>query len=523
MYMNPTTEIIDAYKLGHPFMQPPGVSFVYTGWTGRSFKYMADMPYTVIWGHQARIKQWFVDFWNEKFFKAPIDELEKDAVRKIESCFSPRYSDWSRFRKLHKLGYLPIEIWGLPEGTLCPARTPDHVMWNTHPDFAWLPQYLEDMWSTNNWHPSTSATTAYDRRKIMQGYVDQTCDDTAITKYLISDFSLRGMTSIEAAHISSGGHLLSFAKTATIGAAGFLEEYYGADPEKDLPNAGTPSLEHSVVCQGVAYYEGLLLGGGGYKGITWDKYKNDGVDIKLAAEMCFIKYLITELQPEGALSYVADTCDYWGVLTWILPKLKDDILNRKGVLIIRPDSGDPVQIVCGDQGSSVWYENLGSVRVLDKIFGSSVNKKGYKVLPAQIRLIYADAINRQRNADIPKYIAGMGYSAENVYFGIGSVSYQFVTRDTRGYAVKATGCVLNGVETQLYKKPKTDDGVKTSQKGCFAVHYGENGEITYTDELTFEQAVNFKGNLLVVKFKNGEQFNTEDFATIRKRLYGDKF
>jgi len=220
---------------------------------------------------------------------------------------------------------------------------------------------------------------------------------------------------------------------------------------------------------------------------------------------------------------VADTFDYWGALTWILPKLKDDILNRKGVLIIRPDSGDPVQIVCGDQGSSVWYENLGSVRVLDKIFGSSVNKKGYKVLPAQIRLIYADAINRQRNADIPKYIAGMGYSAENVYFGIGSVSYQFVTRDTRGYAVKATGCVLNGVETQLYKKPKTDDGIKASQKGFFAVHYGENGEITYTDELTFEQAVNFKGNLLVVKFKNGEQFNTEDFAAIRKRLYGDRF
>jgi nicotinamide phosphoribosyltransferase len=365
---------------------------------------------------------------------------------------------------------------------------------------------------------------------IMQGYVDQTCDDTSITKYLISDFSLRGLTEIEsAAFASSGGHLLSFAKSATVGVVDFLETYYDADLEKDLPKTATPSLEHSVVCQGITKFVEMLEGGGEYKGIRWDDFKNDlteygePVDIKLVAEMCFLKYLIIELQPEGALSYVSDTYSYWDVLTWILPKLKDDILNRKGVLIIRPDSGDPTRIVCGYSRAVTWFEQMGSIKVLDKIFGATKNKKGYLVLPPQIRLIYADAITRERNVDIPKYIIADGYSVENLYFGIGSVSYQFVTRDSRGYAIKATSVTLNdGRELPLQKKPKTD-GEKTSQKGCFAAHYDENGKITYTDELTYDEAVDFEGNLYVLKFKDGKQYNLEDFATIRNRLWGGKF
>ena len=519
MHMNPTL-LVDAYKLGHYFMTPPGVTFVWDGWTGRSNQYMPDTPETVNFGYQFSIKRIFVDFFNRWFFGADIDELEADFVRKVNNGFSPRYADFSRFRKLHELGYLPICIMGLPEGMLVPIRVPMFVMYNTHPDFSWLPQYLEDLWSCHNWQPSTSATTAYDRRKILQHYVNLTCDNENITKNLAGDFSFRGMTGVEAAYISSAGHLLSFGKTATFDAYGLLQEFYDAKDE-DLVNIGTPSLEHSVVCQGIAYYSDILENGGEYKGISLERYPD--WDIKLVAEMCYLKWLITELQPDGALSYVSDTYDFWGVVTKILPELKGDILARKGTLLIRPDSGDPVKICCGDPGAQTWYERQGAVRVIGDIFGITVNQKGFKVVNPAVRVIYGDAINRQRNVAIPQGLYELGYSVENVIFGIGSMSYQWVTRDNRGFALKVTDCIINGTEMPLYKAPKTDSGIKASQKGCFAVHHDNDGKITYTDELTFEQAINFEGNLLREVFRDGVLKNQEDFATIRTRLWDGSF
>lgn len=519
MHMNPTL-MVDAYKLGHYFMQPKSVSFVWDGWTARSNKYMPDTPETVNFGYQFTIKRYLVDFFNRWFFEADIDELERDFIRKVKNGFHAQYADFTRFRELHQLGFLPICILGLPEGMLVPIRVPMYAIYNTDPRFAWLPQYLEDMWSCHNWQPSTSATTAYDRRRILQHYVDLTCDDTTITKNLAGDFSFRGLTGIETAYISTAGHLLSFAKTATFDVYGLLEEFYGAK-EEDLAKIGTPSLEHSVVCQGIAYYLDILKNGGEYQGITFKKYSD--WDEKLVAEMCYLKWLLTELQPTGALSYVSDTYDFWSVVTKVLPELKEDITSRKGVLLIRPDSGDPVKICCGDPGAQTWYERQGAVRVIANIFGVTVNKKGYMVTDPHVRVIYGDAIDRQRNVAIPQGLYELGYSVENIVFGIGSMSYQWVTRDNRGYALKVTDCVINGVEMPLFKAPKTDDGTKVSQKGCFAVHYDEDGKITYTDGLTFEAAVSFPGNLLREVFRDGEMKNMEDFAVIRKRLWHDKF
>ena len=519
MHMNPTLAC-DAYKLGHYFMQPPGVSFVWDGWTARSNRYMPDTPETVNFGYQFSIKRYFVDFFNRWFFDEDIDKLEEDFVRKVTNGFNPQYADFTRFRELHNLGYLPICIMGLPEGMLVPIRVPMYAIYNTHPNFAWLPQYLEDLWSCHNWHPSTSATTAYDRRKILQHYVDLTCDDTTITKNLAGDFSFRGLTGVETAYISTAGHLLSFAKTATLDAYGLLEEYYSSQ-DRDLVRIGTPSLEHSVVCQGIAYYLDKLKNGYFYKGICLEAYPD--WDEKLVAEMCYLKWLLTDLQPTGVLSYVSDTFDFWNVVTKVLPKLKADILARDGTLLVRPDSGDPIKICCGDAGAKTWYERQGVIRVIGDIFGTTTNKKGYEVINPHIRVIYGDAIDRQRNVAIPQSLYEMGFSVENIVFGIGSMSYQWVTRDNRGYALKVTDCIIDDKEIPLYKSPKTDDGTKVSQKGCFAVHYDNDGKITYTDGLTFEEAINFDGNLMREVFRDGEMKNLEDFATIRNRLWEGKF
>lgn len=505
-------------------MAPPGVSFVWDGWTARSNRYMPDTPETVNFGYQYTIKRYFVDFFNEKFFQEDINKLEEDFIRKVSNGFNPQYADFTRFRQLHELGYLPICIMGLPEGMLVPIRVPMYAIYNTHQDFAWLPQYLEDLWSCHNWHPSTSATTAYDRRKILQHYVDLTCDDITITKNLAGDFSFRGLTGVETAYISSAGHLLSFSKTATFDVYGLLEEYYNAKDE-DLQRIGTPSLEHSVVCQGIAYYEDLLdefkNPGYNYKGITFSKYPD--WDKKLVAEMCYLKYLLTEVQPTGALSYVADTYDFWSILTRVLPELKEDILARDGVLLIRPDSGDPVKICVGDSGAQTWYERQGAIRTIANIFGTTINKKGFMVIDPHIRVIYGDAIDRQRNQAIPHGLYELGFSVENIVFGIGSMSYQWVTRDNRGYALKVTDCIINGEEMPIYKQPKTDDGTKVSQRGCFAVHYDKEYKITYTDNLRFEEAINFPGNLMREVFRDGKMKNVEDFATIRNRLWFGEF
>lgn len=243
----------DYYKIGHAVkMQPADAKMVYSTWTARSNKYHKDCAKTMVFGHQYTIQR-LLNYWQAEFFNQPIDLLESEWNRVIKDTFHPGYADFSKFRKLYELGYLPISIMGVPEGTLLPIGIPDHVIFSTDPEFAWLPQFIEDQWSANNWLPSTSATTAFYRRKLIEPYVKMTCDDMSALPHMCGDFSLRGHTSLEAGYISGAAHALSFDRTATIGSNLLLEKYYGADLENNPPLMGTPSLEHSVVEQGVAW------------------------------------------------------------------------------------------------------------------------------------------------------------------------------------------------------------------------------------------------------------------------------
>lgn len=527
MYKNPCL-MVDAYKLGHYFQMPHGVHSIYSTWTARSNKYHPGCEDTVIFGHQGFIKEYLIDFFNEHFFNADIDEIERDFARKVSAIFHPGYTDFSRFRKLHELGYLPIQVWGVPEGTVLPVHIPDHVIFNTHVEFGWLPQYLEDIWSCHNWMPSTSATTAYYRRKLLEHYVKRTCDDLTPLKHLCGDFSMRGMTSEDAAYVSTAGHLLSFDRTATVEGNAYLEQYYLADlssPET-APGLGVPSLEHSVVCQNVAYYKEAMAGG--YIPKVMAPYVRKGLmenwEPNLIAEMCFLIRLLTEVQPTGVLTYVSDTYDYWGVVTKVLPAIKDIIMARDGKLSVRPDSGNPVHIVCGDPMAEPGSPEFnGTLLELFKTFGYTTNKMGYKVLPPQIGLIYGDAITAAITKDIGDWCVDNNISIGNVAFGIGAYTYQYVTRDTRGYAIKATDAIMKNLgELPLYKAPKTDPG-KRSPKGCVAVIQDSRGLYCMVDKLSLHESLNYPGNVMVPKFVNGEQQNVESIYTIRDRLWKGAF
>jgi nicotinamide phosphoribosyltransferase len=225
--------------------------------------------------------------------------------------------------------------------------------------------------------------------------------------------------------------------------------------------------------------------------------------------------IITEVYPTGPVSVVSDTWDYWNVLTNILPSLKSEIMGRDGKLVIRPDSGDPVKIVCGDPeapvGSPEWY---GSVRLLDQIFGHTTTKNGYYTLDSHIGLIYGEQITRDRQEEILGRLKAAGYSSDNIVMGIGSFNYQYVTRDTHGMAMKATnGITTSRGSTPIQKKPKTDSGLKNSAKGYLRVVRDH-----CSAELKLEQNVSFEESLtgeLKQVFLNGELVNPTTLSTIR--------
>lgn len=260
--------------------------------------------------------------------------------------------------------------------------------------------------------------------------------------------------------------------------------------ENEVVALGTPSTEHSVMCT-----------------YGTDEYKA-------------YKRLITEVFPSGVLSIVSDTYDYWNLITNILPTLKEDILNRDGKIVIRGDSGDPIKIICGDdeaeKGSPA---NKGTVELLWELFGGEVNEKGYKVLDSHIGTIYGDSITVERCEEICKQLAKKGFAVSNCVFGIGSYTYQYNTRDTFGFALKATHAVINGEEMFIFKDPKTDTGnFKKSQKGMCYV-YKEGEEVLYKDELNIKQQESYSDNLLIPVFKDGKLIRGYSLEEIRNRLH----
>lgn len=338
---------------------------------------------------------------------------------------------------------------------------------------------------------------------------------------------LRGHTSLEAGYISGAAHALSFDRTATIGSNLLLEKYYGADLENNPPLMGTPSLEHSVVEQGVAWKRAQMFNGEleAEEQALLNTCLSENWEVNLIAEMLFLRHLLINIQPTGTMTYVADTYDYWGVVSKIVPALRDIIEQRDGCLSIRPDSGDPVKIICGDTSFAVdpdSPEGKGTLVSLFDTFGGNLNRKGYFELPSCIRVIYGDAITPEITEKICNWCVNNSISVSNICFGIGAYTYQYVTRDTRGYAIKATDCILGEDEIQIYKMPKTDPG-KKSPRGCVAVVKDSEGQYRLVENLTLKEAIEYKDNVMKFKVKDGVfvRENEEDFYTIKNRLMGE--
>lgn len=450
MKETPWLFMTDGYKVDHRRQYPSGTTMVYSNMTPRSGRDSTDKG-VIFFGLQYVLERYFDEIPRRTFFDRPRHEVLDEYQDFLNSYLGPNDIGVGHIAALWDLGYLPLEFKAVPEGTFIPYGVPVLTIENTHPDFFWVTNYIETLLSAALWHATTSATTAFNYRKLIEGFAKTTTGDTSFCQFQGHDFSFRGQTSPESAALSGAAHLLSFVGTDTIPAIHLLEEYYGG---RGLVGCSVPATEHSVMCAGGE-----------------------------ADERETVQRLI-DLYPSGILSVVSDTWDFWGTLTKIIPSLKSEILSREGKYVVRPDSGDPVKIICGDPDAEAGTaEHKGTVEVLWDLFGGTTSEQGYKVLDSHIGVIYGDSITLQRCNSICTELARKGFASTNVVFGIGSYTYQYVTRDNHGFAIKATAVEIDGEEREIFKRPKTDNGSKFSARGRLAVVRNEEGIPTLHQQL----------------------------------------
>ena len=550
---------IDSYKLGHADQYPEGTTKVYSNFTPRSLKHL-PVPrqcgtIRVVWfGLQAFLND-LQSVWQETFFDRPKDEVVAEFMDLVGPFCGPRGFNQSRIEWLHDLGYLPIEIKSLPEGTLVPAGVPVLTITNTLPEAYWLPNFLETWLSADLWKPSTAATISYAYRKIIDHYTELTGGNKDFVMWQGHDFSSRGMSGIQDAARTGSGHLLSFAGTDNVTAVQLVNDAYRG--KETFVGGSVPATEHSVMTSSIL--------------VEAERLRQAGVDednVMTQAELNVIKRLVTEVYPSGVVSVVSDSFDFWKVITEIAPALKGEILNRVpdqlglAKVVFRPDSGDPVKIICGhkykviddiddtyemisasDEGYEVvynkmddkyyqfetyddgwstsiefkelqWYEVKGAIECLWDTFGGTVNEKGFKTLNQRVGLIYGDSITLDRCNEILKLLAEKGFASDNVVFGIGSFTFQYNTRDTLGFAMKATYVEIDGKPYSIFKDPKTDSGTKKSAKGLLQV-VQDGDTLKVNQDVSWDQE---KQGLLRTVYLDGKITVSDTFADIRSRL-----
>lgn len=551
----------DWYKPGHKPMYNQNTKLIFSNLTPRNdknFAHYADKNArgVIVLGLRRMVMDSMVGIW-KKFFKMKREAAVKKFARMSKNALGAAAPSAECWGELHDLGYLPVEIRALPEGILSPIGIPVYTIHNTVDKFFWVTNYIETLMSTESWKTITNATAAFQYKRVAMSYALATCDNVDHVNFQCHDFSLRGLSTVEDGYKSGIAHLASFTGTDNILAIEAVHEYYGIDDDQFVAGS-IPASEHSVATTNISRIVKDLEE-------HFPHLAGDVDGLRYLAEKEFLLTFIRDIVPEGFCSYVADSYDYWAVLTRILPELKEEIMMRNGRLVVRPDSGDPVKVVAGynivseeelenikpyevedllvstkngyfeprySLTTQTWvidaecqqiprHEAVGSIQVLWEIFGGEVNSKGYKVLDSHIGMIYGDSITVKREIEILKRLKANGFASSNIVFGVGSFTYQFNTRDTFGIAVKATGCFIDDYEIMVSKEPKTDPS-KRSAKGFIKV-VRKNGILHQVDNISFEE-INDEDNLLQPIFRNGNvlipQVNgrDEDFNDIRARL-----
>lgn len=575
--------LTDSYKLSHIRYTTPGVKIIYSNFTPRYIDYLLqkypDFDGNLVWfGLQGTLKQVFFDSWDENFFKRDKDEV----IQEAKDILGPYIGmeNLKHFEALHDLGYMPIEIKALPEGSLVQPGIPCFTIRNTHDDFQWIPNYLESIITVQLWKVMTVATVSKIFKDLAEDFSMQTKGNIEGVNFQNHDFSLRGQSGYESAGACGAAFLTGSDGTDNVPALHHIQQYYNSNLALKPVAFSIPAGEHSVTTLGIQIHK---------QHIANEQPELPLEKLLVLAEHAYLEEVLLKF-PEGPLAYVADSYNYFAYLTETLPLAKDSIMSRNGTLVVRGDSGDPVEIIAGikvpdyseesdvnnaahvaffeefkhseekrDQVESkffyngicykivynVYYdsrglldswqkeslseytltpEEKGTVEILWDIFGGTVNELGYKVLDSHIGCIYGDGITYQRALEIFTRLKSKGFVSTNVVFGIGAYSLSLLSRDDLGIAVKATAAIYDSGETDdhrnlvnIYKDPKTDSSKKSAKGLLQIIQDKDTGKFILNDEVNFDQ---MEDSCLKTVFLNGKFTKEFTFEEVRQNLYG---
>lgn len=471
---------LDVYKMGHMEQYKPGVTKVFSYLMARTDKYYDK---TVFFGLQ---------YYLEQYLATPLEPWMAEEFLEIREAilgFPASPEQEKQIRDLANLGYWPVKIRAVKEGEVIPVRNVLMTIENTDPEFYWTVGFIESL-ILKVWYTTTVASTSYKYREALHAFMDkagsQAAVDAGLEKFMVHDFGYRGDHCEEGAAISGVAHLTTFIGSDDVPAYSCAMKYYAADQVKGLPlMASVPASEHSVMC-------------------------SFGRDDEIAGFQHMLKTYASSI-----VSIVSDTYSIWDVLTKHAVELKDDILDRPegATVVFRPDSGDPEMIICGNPDATDPREYLGVVRLLDDVFGHTINEKGYKVLNPKVGILYGDGMYFERWTKIMNRLMEMGYSPENLIIGVGGILRNH-SRDTFGFALKATYVEYGGKGHNIMKDPVTDHG-KKSHTGLVGLFKGSDGNYVTRDQL--DQAT-YNQSLLHVVYKNGVVYNKRSLQTIRDTI-----
>jgi nicotinamide phosphoribosyltransferase len=418
---------VDSYKTSMFLQYPAGTTGVYSYIESRGGRY----DRTVFFGLQAFIKEYLLD---------PITQADIDIAEEILTAHGEPFNraGWQYILDKHR-GYLPVVIRAVPEGTVVPVKNVLATIENTDPECYWLTTWLETALLRAVWYGTTVATQSYTIKQVILDYLERTGDPTNID-FKLHDFGARGVSSMESAGIGGAAHLVNFMGTDTISGVLYAREYYNAG----IAGFSIPAAEHSTIT-------------------SW------GRDNEVKA----YENMLTQFAKPGAiLAVVSDSYDIFNAVSKLWGEdLKQLVIDSGATVVIRPDSGDPVEV------------NRRLVEILGEKFGYTINAKGFKVLN-NVRLIQGDGINELTVRSILGAFMAMGWSADNIAFGMGGALLQIVDRDTQRFAMKCSAAEVNGKWIDVVKDPVTDSG-KKSKAGRVTLWTNGAGEyVSSVDEPT---------------------------------------
>jgi len=441
----------DSYKVSMYRQYPDNTTGVYSYVESRGGRY----DHTVFFGLQGFIKEYLAN---------PITHADIDEAAEIFSWHGEPFnqSGWEYILNKHG-GYLPVRIKAIEEGTVVPVKNVLLTIENTDPVCFWLTTYLETALLRAIWYPSTVATLSFNIKKIIKNYLEHSGTPSLID-YKLHDFGARGVSSLESAGIGGAAHLINFLGTDTVSGLLYARKYYGAN----RPGFSIPAAEHSTITSWGKDNEVLA-----YKNML-DQYAKPGQIVAVVSDSYDIFHAAEKL---------------WG------EELKEQVINSGAIVVIRPDSGDPIRV------------NTKLIEILGRQFGYTVNDKGYKVLN-HVRIIQGDGVNELAISTLLGQLCAFGWSADNINFGMGGGLLQQIDRDTQKFAMKCSAACVNGEWIPVLKQPVTDPG-KQSKAGRVTLYWDKQKNHFYSGVEDWMEPV------LETVFENGKIVKEINFERVR--------